>query len=266
MNLVLRTGWHLGRLFVLPQWRTIACGSLLLSIGLGPRVTFTSATAPIPPANTAAALLVPIEFAGKAPSRVTLRGNATLSSWSSVSKAVTSRVSLAVKGTTLARWLRVARHRALHTQKPPVLPLANAPIATLSIPVYSLDGGNSGMNHDMWAALKARQHPYIRYQFRRVTAASIDRDPKGGQLIIHLKVQGRLTLAGATHKLLSHLIIRPGPAGGFTVHAASQVFMSDYGVTPPTAFFGLIRGHNRVRITFDLTMHRVPVALATARK
>lgn len=114
--------------------------------------------------------------------------------------------------------------------------------------------------------MKAKRHPYIRYEFRRVTGATVVRDSKSGQFTIHLKIEGRLTLAGTRRKLHSNLIITPGPAGSFRVHATSEVLMSDYGVTPPTAFFGLIRGHNRVRITFNLTMQRVPVALATARK
>ncbi len=197
---------------------------------------------------------LPLRFYAIPGSRVVLNGKATLGSWSSVSTAVKASVLLPTSDTNVRRWLRVFHEMAATSVRPPPFPLSHKPKARLSLAVCSLRGSSSGMNHDMWAALKAKRHPEIKYRLGRVESSRIVRSPKTGRILLQMRVRGCLTLAGRSRKLISNLVIHPMGSDRFLVRARSLVKMRDYGVTPPSAFFGLIRGKNRVHIAFDLVL------------
>ena len=112
----------------------------------------------------------------------------------------------------------------------------------------------------MWNALKAGAHPTISYSFVRVLRAGVLWNKHAARPRLRLEVLGKLTLAGVTHRLRTDMYVRKLTAGRYTIHATSTVLMRTFGVTPPSAFFGLIRGHNRVRVIFDLYLTECSVS------
>ncbi len=195
----------------------------------------------------------PLCFVLTGQSRLQLKGTATIGGWSCKSKQVSGILILPTECTAVAKLFDHILVAKSHEVLPPLhLPIQKPVIGKLSIPAKSLDGNSSGMDHDMWHALKAKQHPNIRYSFIRVLNASLFRNKTSPTPCLKLQVLGKLTLAGVTRTLYTNMYVRKLAAGRYSIHATSTVLMRNFGVTPPTAFFGLIRGHNRVRVIFDL--------------
>ncbi len=194
----------------------------------------------------------PLYFVLTAQSRLQLRGTATIGAWSCKSKHVSGKLILPTDRTALATFFNSIQTARPGIAPPLRLPVRKPAIGELSIPVTSLDGNSFGMDHDMWHALKAKAHPTIRYTFTRVVSARLFWNKNSATPRLKLRVLGKLTLAGITRNLDTDMYVQKLAAGGYRIHATSRVLMRNFGVTPPTAFFGLIRGHNRVRVIFDL--------------
>ena len=220
----------------------VASADLHVPLGTGHKSVFTS------PA--------PLQFVLAAQSRLKLKGTATIGGWSCVSKKVSGRLILPTDRKALQKLFAHIHNAKISDPPPKRLPMRKPAIGELSIPATSLDGNSSGMDHDMWHALKAKRHPTIRYTFTRVLHASLFRSKTSSSPCLKLEVLGKLTLAGVTRALRTNMYVRKLAAGRYSIHATSTVWMRNFGVTPPTAFFGLIRGHNRVRVIFDLYLSR----------
>ena len=194
----------------------------------------------------------PLYFALTTQSRLQLKGTATIGGWSCKSKQVSGKLIIPADRKALATLFN--RIQAARSHDPPSLrlPMHKPAIGELSIPVTSLDGNSSGMDHDMWHALKAKAHPTIHYSFTRILGARLFWNKTSPTPSLKLQVLGKLTLAGITRALRTDMYVRKLSPGRYSIHATSTVLMRNFGVTPPTAFFGLIRGHNRVRVIFNL--------------
>ena len=68
---------------------------------------------------------------------------------------------------------------------------------------------------------------------------------------------GNLELAGRVRPIRVVADIHQESATRFRVIAQQTLQMSDFEITPPTAFFGLIRAENTVEIAFDLRFELV---------
>ena len=187
-------------------------------------------------------------------SRLTLKGAATIGSWSGRSGHVQGTLNLFTSRRAITQLFAQIDNTPRHDPPRLRLPEWKPAVGSLAIPVTSLHGGSSGMDHDMWHALKAKAHPVIRYTFKRVLGASLRWNQKTRDPQLKLQVLGTLTLAGVTRPLRTDMFIFRRAAGRYTIYARSKVLMRDFGVTPPSAFFGLIRGHNLVRVIFDLRL------------
>lgn len=196
-------------------------------------------------------------------SRVNLRGTDTLGSWSVVSKQIRGKVVLFTHRAAVMALLASVRKLRYGKVLRQGLPVWRKTTGTLSIPVLSLRGDSSGMNHDIWHALKARRHPVITYQFQRLIVAKVVPKTASAPQHIKLRVVGTLRLAGITRTLQTTMDLWQDAKGQFHLHARTPVLMSHFGVTPPTAFFGLIRGDNLVQVIFDLQFSGPALAKAT---
>ncbi len=194
----------------------------------------------------------PLCFSLTRQSRLQLKGTATIGGWSCKSKQVSGKLIVPADPAVLTALFHQIRTASPHDPLILRLPVRKPVIGKLSIPVKSLDGNSSGMDHDMWRALKAGTHPAICYSFLRIIRAKLFWSRNFRQPGLKLRVLGKLTLAGVSRALPTEMYVRRIAAGIYSIQATSTVMMRDFGVTPPSAFFGLIRGHNRVRVIFDL--------------
>lgn len=127
-------------------------------------------------------------------------------------------------------------------------------IVYVSILVHSLDCGKKLMNEDMYNAMKSNMFPSIKYE---LISAHIKSSPDSATGWFNLMTKGNLYIAGE-HKTVDILMkVRELPDGRFRLLGSKPLSMLDFGITPPTHFFGLIRAHKDLTVHFDLLAARI---------
>ena len=121
--------------------------------------------------------------------------------------------------------------------------------ATIAVPVRSLACGNDRMNHDLRTTLRADAHPDITF---RLAGYRIDSLPHAGADYAAVAV-GELAVAGVVRAVEIPLRAR---RTGAALHGSGALAlrMTDFGVTPPVALFGLIRARNEITVSFDIRL------------
>jgi hypothetical protein len=200
-----------------------------------------------------------LEFVPAPGSDLELQGTTTIGPWASRSTDIHGRVILDADEAALGRFFSqieaaAANDRGAGPPPLPTLPVRSPPIANISVPVMSLRGSSSAMDRDMHNALKAAQHPEIEYTFQQLQAATLQRGPEDDRYVLKLRIAGKLNMAGADRPITMDVIVRRDPRGHFLAHAQATLLMSDFGVTPPVAAFGLIKAGDRVLAVFDLDL------------
>jgi polyisoprenoid-binding protein YceI len=198
-------------------------------------------------------------FVASAGSDVVLQGTTTLGPWTSSSTSISGNVVLNADMTALNSTfdhIQSAGHDQTPFDPAGLLSPAQSPsTANLSVPVMTLRGGGSGMENDLHHALKADQHPTIDYTFQQLLRAELQKDQN--PVCLRLLITGQLSMAGARQPLEMEVVVSRDPSRHFHARAQAALKMSDFGVTPPSAFFGLIRTRDQVNVIFDLIVKPV---------
>lgn len=114
--------------------------------------------------------------------------------------------------------------------------------AGVKIRVQDFDCGNDGMNDDMREALKMETFPEISYEPLSWK--------KAGEMLF--AVIGELTIAGS-RDTIAHLVrIESFTNETYRFTGKETLLMTRFGVTPPTALFGLIKARDEFFIHFDI--------------
>lgn len=138
-------------------------------------------------------------------------------------------------------------------------PGAGDPIKRVSVKVAvrDLKCGNGKMERNLYTALKADDPStpsYIIGIFNAVPG-STTRDSS-------VQTEGTITVAGVEKGVRVRIIIEHLADGTITAHGAVPLLMTDFGVTPPTGLFGLIRSHNEIVVKFELVVARLRAVTA----
>jgi polyisoprenoid-binding protein YceI len=122
----------------------------------------------------------------------------------------------------------------------------------LKVAVRALDCGNKRMTADIYRALRdtGSTPAYVVGQFAMRNGAADD------TAAVH--VAGTLTVAGVARPIALDLIARRRADGTREAAGVVPLLMTDYGVTPPRAMFGLIRARDALQIRFDLFFPSAP--------
>lgn len=122
----------------------------------------------------------------------------------------------------------------------------------VSIMVRNLNCGKPGMNRDMYDALKAEKHPNIKF---KLLEASL----KGGKMSrdstnVPIYVKGILEIAGRQQTI--EMVVQGGvlDTNTYKLKGKKALNMLDYDITPPTAFYGLIKADEKLTVHFDLVV------------
>jgi hypothetical protein len=248
-----RSGWA-------PQVALLAC------LALGACVASWSALEkcqPALPAATSPGIAIgnsdELEFIPASGSQVELQGTSTIGPWKSSSSDIHGQVILYTDETQLEelfdRIEAAAANAQGSTNPPPIsLPVRAPPVADISVPVMSLRGDSIGMEHDMQKALNAAEHPVIEYALHNVQQAAVQQGSRDHAAELKLSVAGTLHMAGSERPVTMDVIVRRESRGQFLAQARATMLMSDFGVAPPVALFGLIKGGNQVQVVFDLDL------------
>lgn len=119
------------------------------------------------------------------------------------------------------------------------------------VPTHALTCGRSQMDHIMYKALHADDTPECRQivgRFEVVSAASGERSM--------LVMQGTLRIAGRERVVRMPVELEEQTDGSVRAKGALPILMTDYGISPPTALFGVVRTENRIVVKFDLLVDR----------
>ncbi len=175
-------------------------------------------------------------------SRVSISGRASIGSWECDTSDIHATIAPG------PRVVAFALGQALNAQAgaSPALPDAR-----IMIPVASLRCDKPGMRADLLRALRHERAPEIIFQL--IAVDSLERAESSASWPAYRVIaRGELQLAGETRPLVITASVQQESATRFRVLARQTLRMSDFAITPPTAFFGLIRAENTVEISFDL--------------
>jgi polyisoprenoid-binding protein YceI len=115
--------------------------------------------------------------------------------------------------------------------------------AVVTIPVISLKSQHGKMDRLMAEALKAKDHPQIRYEL-------VEANVPEGAATFTIKTRGRLTIAGVTRELVMDVQGARGADGSYVLTGTAPLKMTAFGVKPPTAMMGTIKTGDDVKVTF----------------
>ena len=182
---------------------------------------------------------------------------ATIGPWTSKSADIHGQVLLEADATALNAILTASNLLPSdldHLQPDlPTLSVHTPPIARRSpVPVASMHGDSSAMDRDMRNALKALEHPAIEYVFTQLQHVALQWDPGTHQTNLKLNIVGKLNMAGTKRPITMDMIVSRDSSRHFIAHAQISLLMTDFGMTPPQALFGLIRASEQVLANIDL--------------
>jgi polyisoprenoid-binding protein YceI len=124
------------------------------------------------------------------------------------------------------------------------------------VPAHALTCGRSQMDNIMYKALHVDDEPNCRQIVGR-----FDVVPRGSNDHA-LVMQGSLRIAGRERSVRVPVEVEELRDGTLRAQGALPILMTDYGIKPPSAFFGVLRTENRIVVKFDLLIDR-PGAIAS---
>jgi len=122
--------------------------------------------------------------------------------------------------------------------------------AVFNFDVRSLNCGNSGMNRDMKHSLKADQYPDISVKLQNAQFAHGSSFTFSGWTDLEINVS--IKLAGVERNALIKVEGKQTGINQYHFIGEYPLLMSDFGIKPPTALFGMIKVRNDVEVKFDL--------------
>jgi hypothetical protein len=125
------------------------------------------------------------------------------------------------------------------------------------VPAHSLTCGRGQMDRIMYKALHADDEPDCRQIVGRFDV--VTRNVRGRELVM----QGTLRVAGRERMVRLPIEVERLPDGTLRARGALPILMTDYGITPPSVFFGVLRTEDRLVVKFDLLLEE-PATLATS--
>lgn len=120
---------------------------------------------------------------------------------------------------------------------------STAPSAVVTIPVVSLKSTHTKMDKLMAEALKAKDHPQIRYEL-------VEANVPANVNTFTIKTKGKLTIAGVTREIVMDVQGARSSDGKYVLTGTAPVKMTTFGVKPPTAMMGTIKTGDDVTVTF----------------
>jgi len=118
---------------------------------------------------------------------------------------------------------------------------------SIKIAVNTLKSGNGIMDGKTYDAFKYKENPTISFQL--LDASSVKLSDKDAEVTL----TGNLSMAGVTKKISIKAICKITKTGDYQLKGTVALKMTDYGMKPPTAFFGSMKTGDAVTVKFDTT-------------
>jgi hypothetical protein len=127
------------------------------------------------------------------------------------------------------------------------------------VPTHALTCGRSQMDNIMYKALHVDDEPDCRQIIGRFDV--IAHGPDGT-----LVMQGTLRIAGREQMVRLPVVVQQQRDGSLRAQGALPIMMTDYGIKPPTALFGVLRTENRIVVKFDLLVDQSTTLAAVGER
>lgn len=121
----------------------------------------------------------------------------------------------------------------------------------LEVAAAGMDGGRNKMNRDMREALRAEQHPHIRFKGESIT---LNRRTDASDT---LEITGEIEVAGIPRQIQVQAELTVQNNGNLQVRGSVPLDMEDFGIDPPRAMLGLIRTDPEIELHFNLQFKAV---------
>lgn len=178
-----------------------------------------------------AAVPVPVTLSPK--SALSVSGTSTLHAWTCTTNRTEVRVTRDDAATTgdLATLVKAGHIQAVD----------------VTVPVLTLHSEKSGLDKNMYKALKSDEHPNITVRLTKFTA------PVAGTAADTLAVQaeGTITITGNTQPAVLTGRLHPGD-GGLWLEGQYTLKMTQFGIQPPKLMMGTIKVGDPVTIRYQL--------------
>jgi hypothetical protein len=186
--------------------------------------------------------VMPVRLTVRPDSRLWLEGSSNVRDWRCDATTLDASIDLDDDGTFDASAPAIARLRSVQVR----------------VPTHALTCGRSQMDNIMFKALHVDDEPDCRQ-----IVASFDVVAQSGEAGHALVMQGTLRIAGRENVVRVPVDVQMQRDGSLRAQGALPILMTDYGITPPTALFGVLRTENRIVVKFDLRVDR-PATVAAA--
>jgi len=127
------------------------------------------------------------------------------------------------------------------------------------VPVRMLKCGDRHMEANMYNALKAPKPPATSY-----IIADFEITPATGYDGLSIQATGKMSVAGAERPVSMTVKTERLPDGTRRARGTVPIRMTDFGITPPRPWFGVLRTADEVRVQFEIYVS--PQALASAQR
>lgn len=114
-------------------------------------------------------------------------------------------------------------------------------------PVEALKSESSLMDKKTWKALKSKQYKELFFNAPKLQTLQISRGKIKGN------IKGKLTIAGIT-KVISINIYGEKTSLGWQISGEVPIELSEYDVSPPTAFFGALKVGNVITVHYKILL------------
>jgi polyisoprenoid-binding protein YceI len=116
----------------------------------------------------------------------------------------------------------------------------------ISIPVKSIKSGKNAMDKNTYEALKAEDHPEIKFNLLSL------QDMVGNKIT----ATGEITIGGSTKKTELTASYDVKEDGKIALKGEKSLKMSEFNIDPPTAMFGTIKTGDEITIEYNLILTR----------
>ena len=120
----------------------------------------------------------------------------------------------------------------------------------LEIPIRSLECGDRFMEKDLRKVLKEKYYPTIHYHY--LSLKHVTRAPERRGLC--LEVEGIFEMAGVQKTIITDFSLSKVGASHLRLRGSHLFRMTEFGVIPPSALFGLLRAYNEVEVFFAISL------------
>lgn len=120
----------------------------------------------------------------------------------------------------------------------------------LKIKSEQLDCGHAGMNRDMQETLNAEEYPEILIELIKLTLPDQSIAQRGYSTDLSAMVA--LTISGVRQIVHLSVEIKALGFGQYQIKSWHPVFLSEFGLSPPSPLLGLVKVSNTINIFFDL--------------